>query len=220
MHLAQPLPDLLVDRYREWRAARFEQNREDYAQLAKAGQSPRVMIISCCDSRVIVTEMFGAEAGDYFIHRNIAALVPPHAIDNAERGRGTLSSVEYAVKVLDVDHILVIGHSGCGGVASCLDMVQGEAPHLCAATSYIGQWLRILEPCVEEVRDIPDRHARLDALERAAVLLSLRNLMTLPFVAEAVHAGRLALHGAWKNIGCHELEVYEPGRHRFVPLPG
>ncbi len=214
MDLAKPLPEMLVARYRHWRSATFEPHRADYVRLARQGQAPQVMIVSCCDSRVLVSEMFEADAGDYFVHRNIAALIPPFR--SLGGFHGTLATIEYAVRSLGVQHILVVGHSGCGGVAGCHDLCTGEAPDLEAETSYVGLWLRILAPCYEKVAHLPDRAARLAALEHEGVLLSLRNLMTLPFVREPVEAGRLELHGAWKNIGGDELEVYEPGRG-FVP---
>jgi carbonic anhydrase len=215
MDHAKPLPEMLAARYRDWRASTYQTNRAGYARLARQGQAPQIMIISCCDSRVMVSEMFQAEAGDYFVHRNIAALVPPYRAPGGFHG--TLSTIEYAVTTLDVNHILVVGHSGCGGVAGCHDLCAGAAPALEAETSYVGTWLRLLAPCYEGVTHIPDRAGRLAALEHEAVLLSLRNLMTLPFVREEVEAERLALHGAWKNIGGEELEVFEPGRG-FVPL--
>jgi carbonic anhydrase len=215
MDLAKPLPEALAARYRDWRRTTFEASRDRYVRLAGQGQAPQVMIISCCDSRVLVSEMFQAEAGDYFVHRNIAALVPPHRAPGGFHG--TLSTIEYAVRTLDVNHVLVVGHSGCGGVAGCYALCTGGAPDLEAETSYVGTWLRLLAPCYEKVAHIRDRAGRLAALEHEGVLLSLRNLMTLPFVREAVEAGRLDLHGAWKNIGGHELEIFEPGRG-FVPL--
>jgi carbonic anhydrase len=215
MDQAKPLPEMLAARYRDWRAATFEPHRADYVRLARQGQAPQVMIISCCDSRVLVSEMFQADAGDYFVHRNLAALVPPYRAPGGFHG--TLSTIEYAVRTLEVSHMIVVGHSGCGGVEGCHDLCTGDAPELEAETSYVGTWLRLLAPSYDAVSHIHDRAARLAALEREGVLLSLRNLMTLPFVREAVAAGRLDLHGAWKNIGGHELEVFEPGRG-FVPL--
>jgi carbonic anhydrase len=215
MEHAKPLPETLAQRYRAWRAERFAHQRDSYAELARIGQTPQAMIITCCDSRVMVAEMFGAEAGDYFVHRNIAALVPPHGAPSGTHG--TLSTIEYAVENLGVGHIVVVGHSGCGGVAACDDICTGAAPELARGDSYVGSWLQNLAPCHPEVAAIGDRVERLHALERAGVVLSLRNLMTLPFVSEAVRAGRLEIHGVWKNIGGEELEVYDPARG-FVPL--
>ena len=124
----RPLPHYLIERYRGWRASRWEENRAWYARLAATGQHPRAMVIQCCDSRVNVAEMFGAEPGDLFIVRNIAALVPPHEPDHNHHG--TSAAVEYAARVLNVAHIVVVGHSMCGGVHACHDMCAGKAPAL------------------------------------------------------------------------------------------
>ena len=211
-----PLPDNLAGRFRSWRAESFAANREAYAALVDRGQAPVAMIIACCDSRVLVSEMFGAEAGDYFIHRNIAALVPPYQPDGG--AHGTSATIEFAVESLRVRHLVVLGHSGCGGVRGCHDLCSGAAPDLEAPTSFVGSWLRILAPGYEAVRHLPDLDARLAALEKQAVLVSLRNLLTFPFVRAAVEAGRLTLHGAWKDLRRGELEVLDPATEAFTPI--
>ena len=213
---AEPLPEMLAERFRAWRATTFAANRDGYAALAERGQKPSAMIVSCCDSRVLVSEMFGAEAGDYFIHRNIAALVPPYDPDG--EAHGTSATIEFAIGALGVRHLVVLGHSGCGGVRGCHDLCTGAAPELARRESFVGSWLRVLVPGYEAVRHIPDLPARLAALEKEAVRVSLANLMTFPFVREAVAAGRLTLHGAWKNLREGQLEVLDSGAGAFVPL--
>lgn len=216
MDHVSPFPELLAARYRTWREDSYRRNRKAYAALAADGQAPRTMIISCCDSRVLVPEMFGAAAGDYFVHRNIAALVPGHA--DPEGVHGTLSTVEYAVVTLGVRHILVIGHSGCGGIAAADALFDGRAPALEDPASYVGRWLRILAPACAAVRHIAGTADRRAALEREAVRLSLGNLAALPFVAAALREGRLELHGAWKNIADGALEALDPATDAFHRL--
>ena len=213
---ARPLPDYLVGRYRAWQAGMSPADRAQYAELAK-GQSPKAMIITCCDSRVLVSEIFGSEPGDFFIHRNIANLVPPHEPDG--RAHGTSAAIEYAVIALGIEHLVVMGHHACGGVRGCHDMLAGLAPDLDTPTSFVGTWLRILKPGFEALsgRGL-DYEARIAALEKEAVLVSLRNLMTFPFVRAAVEAGRLELHGVWKDIRDGGLAVYAPPSGDFVPL--
>ena len=213
---AEPLPEMLAERFRTWRATTFEANRDGFAALAERGQKPSTMIVSCCDSRVLVSEMFGAEAGDYFMHRNIAALVPPYDPDG--EAHGTSATIEFAIGALGVRHLVVLGHSGCGGVRGCHDLCTGAAPELARRESFVGSWLRVLAPGYEAVRHIPDLSDRLVALEKEAVRVSLANLMTFPFVRDAVASGRLTLHGAWKNLREGELEVLDPGTGAFVPL--
>ncbi len=216
MEHAQPLPAYLVKRYHGWKATEYASNKAWFRHLAAEGQHPRAMVISCCDSRVHVTSIFGAETGEFFIHRNIANLVPPFAADGVHHG--TSAAIEYAVGTLKVAHILVMGHSGCGGVSGFHAMCTGHAPELEESTSFIGRWMDILRPAYDRVAGLPDAAQQIGALEREGVLTSLENLMTFPFVRDAVEAGDLTLHGLWNDIGSGGLEVYDPAEKRFVPV--
>ena len=216
MQHARPLPAYLVNRYHGWKATIYTENRGWYRRLAEAGQQPRSMVISCCDSRVHVTSIFGADQGEFFIHRNIANLVPPHKPDGQQHG--TSAAVEYAVTALKVAHVIVMGHSNCGGVQGCLDMCTGKAPALEEKSSFVGRWMDILRPGYERVRDIADESQQRSALEKEAVVVSLENLMTFPFVAEAVKAGTLTLHGLWHEIGEGGVEQYSHSTGGFVPI--
>ena len=214
MDQARPLPNYLVQRFHGWRATVYHDNKAWYRRLAESGQHPRAMVISCCDSRVHVTSIFGADEGEFFIHRNVANLVPPYNPDGERHG--TSAAVEYAVSSLGVAHIVVLGHSNCGGVKGCHDMCSGHAPELEEKTSFVGRWMDILRPGYLRVMDLPAGD-QIRALERQAVLVSLENLMTFPFVAEAVADERLTLHGLWNNTGEGALEQYDPAQG-FVPV--
>ncbi len=137
MENARPLPGYLVQRFNGWRATVYQDNRVWYRRLAESGQHPRAMIISCCDSRVHVTSIFGADEGEFFIHRNVANLVPPYQPDGLQHG--TSAAVEYAVTALKVAHVIVIGHAHCGGVQGCHDMCPGRAPQLEEKSSFVGR---------------------------------------------------------------------------------
>jgi carbonic anhydrase len=174
------------------------------------------MVIQCCDSRVNVAEIFGAEPGDLFIVRNIANLVPPYGPDHNHHG--TSAAVEYAATVLIVAHIVVVGDSMCGGVQACHDMCAGKAPELEASSSFIGRWMDILRPGYDRVvARVAGEAAQKAELEREAVLVSLRNLETFPFVAEAQRAGVLTLHATWFDIGTGELHAWE-AETGFAPV--
>ena len=217
MEYARPLPPDLVERYRNWQARRGPQELARYAEVAAKGQSPKAMIITCCDSRVLISEIFGNEPGDFFIHRNIANLVPPHQPDGNQHG--TSAAIEFAVVALKVEHLMVMGHHACGGVRGCHDMLAGLAPQLDSPTSYVGSWLKLLKPGFETLagRGL-DYEARISALEKEAILVSLRNLMTFPFVSGEVESGHLQLHGVWKDIRDGGLEIYDPATGGFAPL--
>ena len=214
MQNIRPLPQYLVGRFHGWRATSYSENSAWYRRLATDGQRPRGMVISCCDSRVHVTSIFGADSGEFFIHRNIANLVPPYAPDGLQHG--TSAAVEYAVQALKVAHLIVVGHTRCGGVAGCHAMCSGAAPELEEKTSFVGRWMDILRPGYERVKDLPEDQ-QIGALEREAVLTSLDNLMTFPFVASAVEAGELSLHGLWHDIRDGELMMLAED-DRFVPV--
>ena len=214
MDAARPLPSYLIQRFHGWRATSYQENKAWFKRLAESGQHPRAMIISCCDSRVHVTSIFGADEGEFFIHRNVANLVPPYNPDGEYHG--TSAAVEYAVTSLGVAHIVVLGHSNCGGVRGCHDMCCGRAPQLEEKSSFVGRWMDILRPGFERVKDIDEAH-RLRALEKEAILVSLENLMTFPFVQHAVKEDRLTLHGLWNDTGEGALEQFDPARG-FVPV--
>lgn len=215
MQHARPLPGYLVSRYQGWRATAYKDNRAWYKRLAETGQHPRAMVISCCDSRVHVTSIFGADEGEFFIHRNIANLVPPYNPDGEYHG--TSAAVEYAVTGLRVAHLVVLGHSNCGGVMGCHEMCCGRAPELDLKSSFVGRWMDILRPGFDRVAGLADA-LRPRALEKQAVLVSLENLMTFPFVRAEVEAGMLTLHGLWNDTGEGGLEQYDADLGAFVPL--
>ena len=216
MVYVKPLPNYLIQRYHGWKATTFEDNHAWYRRLASEGQRPRAMVISCCDSRVHVTAIFGAEQGEFFIHRNIANLVPAYLPDGEPHG--TSAAVEYAVTALKVSHIIVLGHSSCGGVRGCHDMCTGHAPDLEKSSSFVGRWMDILRPGYERVKDIKDEAARVARLEREAVLVSVENLMTFPFVKAAVEKNELTLHGLWTDIAEGSLEQFDSNLKYFVRI--
>lgn len=213
---AKPLPGYLVQRYHGWKATTYADNKGWYRRLAADGQRPRAMVISCCDSRVNVTSLFEADQGEFFIHRNIANLVPPYLPDGDHHG--TSAAVEYAVEVLQVAHLIVLGHSKCGGIQGCIQMCKGEAPDLERKESFVGRWMDILKSKYQEVADEPNPEVQERALEKKAVVASLENLMSFPFVASRVNDGSLTIHGLWTDIGEGGLEFFcrETGEFKIV----
>jgi carbonic anhydrase len=173
------------------------------------------MVISCCDSRVHVTSIFGADEGEFFIHRNVANLVPPYNPDGEYHG--TSAAVEYAVSSLGVAHIVVLGHSNCGGVKGCHDMCSGHAPELLEKSSFVGRWMDMLRPGYHRIAHLP-LEQQLPALEKESVIVSLENLMTFPFVKAAVDDDRLTLHGLWTDTGFGGLEQLDAVKGSFVPV--
>ena len=210
---ASPLPSYLVQRYQEWQATAPAESKATMRHLADHGQTPQAMVISCCDSRVLATTLFGADVGDFFMHRNIANIVPP--CDQKTGNHGTEAALEYAVTVLKVSHLVIIGHAKCGGVAGAYDLCAGNAPALDPDTSFVGRWISTLRPAFDTVKGTGTRETEIAALEQAGVINSLENVMTYPFVQDAVASGALTLHGLWTDIGdgtmlCYDGDGFNP----------
>ena len=214
--LLKPLPEYLVQRYYGWKATTFANNKSWYHKLAEDGQNPRAMIISCCDSRVHVTSIFGSDAGEFFIHRNIANLVPPFKED--QDYHGTSAAIEYAVKTLKIPHIIVLGHSTCGGVQSSFDYFSGNNSNLHKDSSFVASWLEILRPSYEKISSDLSESEKIKLLEKSTVLTSIENLTTFPFIKEAIKNETISLHGLWHDIGTGDLMFFDNKLNQFIPV--
>jgi carbonic anhydrase len=207
------LPDRLVSGYRNFRAGRYDAERERYLRLAEGGQKPRIMMIACCDSRAAPEVIFDASPGELFVVRNVANLVPPYTPDGGHHS--TSAALEFAVLSLKVEHVVVMGHGRCGGVAA---MVNRSDP--LSRGDFIGQWLSAVRDIAEEEADRASAPAneRHTAVERAGVEHSLANLRTFPWIRSRESRGDLALHGAWFDIGLGELHVLDQVNHAWSTL--
>lgn len=221
MSSVHPLPGFLVQRFRDWQAISFKESRGLYERLATEGQHPRAMVVSCCDSRVNASRIFQAGPGDLFVHRNIANLVPPYEPDSGYHG--TSAAVEYAVTVLRVASLVVLGHSQCGGVKGCIEICSkkkadlGPRPASAAHDSFVAKWMEILRPGYDNLASKGGNVGQ-RALEHEGIRLSLANLWGFPFVAEAVKSGHLSLHGCWHDFGKGELWDLNPDTGEFTAL--
>jgi carbonic anhydrase len=198
----------LIDGYRAFRAERWPAERQRYLELARDGQKPQTLVITCSDSRSDPATIFSARPGGMFVIRNVAAIVPPCESDNSYHG--TSAAIAFAVLGLKVRNILVMGHAQCGGVAAALDPATTEG------MPFLGAWVGLLNPAIARLS--PDAHDRHAHLERDAVRLSLERLMTFPFVAAAANAGTLELNGARFGIADGQLELLDRESGRFAPI--
>ena len=214
----RPFPPVLAQAYKTWKQNSFPMQAEAFTKLARDGQAPDFMVISCCDSRVLPTDIFGACAGDMFVHRNIANLVPAYAVpsgDSAVDAHGTSAALEYGVCALKVAHLLVLGHAQCGGVQGCHDMCKAGKRGSEFDLPLVGAWLEAMRPVYEQMAASHEA-IDMDEMERRSVVHSLNNLLTFPFVAGAVAAGTLALHGAWYDVGTGALLAFNRRTDSFV----
>jgi carbonic anhydrase len=200
--------DALLEGYRRFRAETWPEERARYQALARWGQRPETLVISCSDSRVDPQTVFGAVPGELFVVRNVAALVPPYAPD--ANYHGTSAALEFGVRVLGVQKIVVLGHALCGGVMALMDGAPAEA------RDFVEPWMGMAAGVRDPEADALEPEARRDRYEAAVVRLSLANLMTFPWIAEAVEAGRLALHGFRFDI--HTGILARVGEGGFEPV--
>ncbi|MBL8844920.1 MAG: carbonic anhydrase [Hyphomicrobium zavarzinii] len=208
-------PEQLTDRYRRFKHRHFVPNADHYEELATYGQDPEVMIISCCDSRVDPETVFSAMPGELFVVRNVANLVPPY--ETGGKFHGVSAAIEFAVMNLRIKHLVVMGHSGCGGVKTALDQsaaIQTEA-------KFISRWMSMLDEArlhVVSAHQMAPQAEKLRLLEHEGIKTSIANLRTFPFVKQVEDKGRLSLHGAYFDIATGTLSVLNHSRGEFFPV--
>ncbi|SNB46919.1 carbonic anhydrase [Geobacter sp. DSM 9736] len=198
--------------FRKFQENYFGKESELFEPL-KAGQSPKTMIIACSDSRVDPAILTNCSPGDIFTVRNVANLVPPCEENGGQHG--VSAALEFAVCHLGVEHIIVLGHSQCGGINALMAGTCG-----CKGGGFISRWMTIANAARERVlAELPDKDSKLQqrAAEQAAILLSLENLRTFPWISERIAAGTLSLHGWYFDISAGELLEYQPELGRFEP---
>jgi carbonic anhydrase len=203
-------PQRLLDGYLAFTSQRLPTEQSRYRELAERGQSPEVMVIGCCDSRVSPEVIFDAGPGELFVVRNVANLVPVYAPDGG--AHGVSAALEYAVRVLRIKHIVVLGHAQCGGIRAFIDKMAPLTPG-----DFIGRWMSMFVKPGEQVsqRDHETMQDFTTRIEKAAVFRSLENLMTFPFVQEPVGRGELKLHGAYFGVAEGALSVLDPVAKEF-----
>ena len=207
----------MIEGYRQFRQTGWTRERERWAELAE-GQSPRVMVIACSDSRVDPAQIFNAKPGEMFVVRNVANLAPP--FETSLGLHGVSAALEFAVTQLEVEEIVVMGHGFCGGCAAALTGQFDGAEH--GAGHFIADWVGQLSDARERVLQ---RHEHIDAnafidMEFEAVKLSIANLRTFPWIADREQAGRLALHGCHFSIAQGQLYLFDEESGEFAPADG
>lgn len=205
----------LIEGYHRFRATRFEEARGVYHELERRGQSPKVLFIACCDSRVDPATITDAGPGELFVIRNVANLVPPY--EREGHYHGTSAALEYAVDHLEVGHVVVLGHAHCGGIKSLFGTANADD----AGNHFVAPWMSLVRSAHLRVEaTMPDApgEVKARACEQSAVLVSLENLMTFPGVRERVGDGRLRLHGWYFDIRACALCIYDADRQQFEPV--
>jgi len=204
---------LLIDGFSRFREKHFSQDDALFRELVEQGQTPNTLVVACCDARVDPALILDCAPGDLFVIRNVANLVPP--AENQGHYHGTSAALEFGVRKLNVGHIIVLGHAHCGGIQA---LMAGDVQKEYA---FISEWMGIADAARERVSgefantSDASRHR---ACEQQAILVSLDNLMTFPWIRERVEQNTLALHGWYFDIEHGELLGYSAATRQFEVL--
>ena len=195
------LPKFLKNRYKVWKVTSYLQNEKNIKKLAKLGQKPQAMIISCCDSRVNVASIFGAKEGDFFIHRNIANIIPPYGLTKTDHS--TFAAIEYAIKELKVHNFIVMGHTKCGGIKA------GHYQHMKGQNKkykFINSWLSNLRTAYNNIPKKLSVENQINYLEEENVRVSIHNLLQFPIVKKMVKNKKLSIYGLIYDISLGDIK--------------
>jgi carbonic anhydrase len=206
-------PKQLIAGFRRFRERSFTNDDTQFHDLVQFGQTPSTLVVGCCDSRVDPALILDCAPGDLFVIRNVANLVPP--AENQGHYHGTSAALEFGVRNLAVQHIIVLGHAQCGGIHALLE--GGVAKD----DSFIAGWMGIADAArkqVEQELAEASSEVRHRACEQQAILVSLNNLMTFSWIRERVEQGQLALHGWYFDIERGELLGYNVATQKFEAL--
>jgi len=204
----------LVEGFARFREQHFERNDSLYQQLVTQGQTPKTLVVACCDSRVDPALVLDCAPGDLFVIRNVANLVPP--AEGRAGHHGTTAAIEYGVRNLGVEHIIVLGHAHCGGIGTLVKTGGISSPG-----SFIDDWMGLVETARNEVMaEMPhaSQEEQTRACEQRSILVSLENLLTFPWIRERAESGSLTLHGWYFDIEHGQLLRYEVTTREFVAL--
>ena len=195
------LPKFLKNRYNIWKATSYLQNEKKIKKLAKLGQKPKAMIISCCDSRVNVSSIFGAKEGDFFIHRNIANIIPPYG--STKTDHSTFAAIEYAIKELKVPNFIVLGHTKCGGIkAGHYQHTKGQNKKY----QFINSWLSNLHTAYKNIPKKLSVENQINFLEEENIRVSVHNLLQFPIVKKMIKNKKLSIFGLIYDISSGDIK--------------
>ncbi|MCW5554175.1 MAG: carbonic anhydrase [Verrucomicrobiae bacterium] len=205
----------LVEGVHRFQAGEFGRYRDLFRKLAREGQKPHTLFITCSDSRVLAELITQSQPGDLFVVKNVGNIVPPAQVVGSTNS--TAAAIEFAVEVLRVSDLVVCGHSQCGAMEALLHPSRrtGSMPHL-------EEWLRVAEPVRQiiqtEYQHLAHEAERSTAAAEENVLFALENLHSYPSVQQRLAEGSLYLHGWFFKIATAELFAYDPGMRQFTPL--
>jgi len=210
--------DKLIEGYASFQKGFYHENEAYLQELGRKGQSPKVAMISCCDSRVDPAVITGSKPGDLFVIRNVANLAPPY-VEKTSSWHGTSAALQFAVCGLEVEHIVVLGHANCGGIRSLF----GSAAEETEDGGFIGAWMHMVDKVRQQVLADPSlvtQEQQVSACEQRAISVSLANLRTYPWIKDRISQGKLELHGWFYNLVSGKLMKLNEAESTFYEIGG
>ncbi len=206
------IPKFLIERYQFWKENTFKDYKDIYQQASKTRQKPIAMIITCCDSRILENTIFGGSVGDYFIHRNIANIVP--SINDKSQNIQTLSAIEYALKVLKIRNLIILGHSNCGGVEYSYKTLDKKNVN---DFEYINQWVSCLQKSYKNIPNDFSESEKITFFEQENIKQSIKNLSEYDFVNKLINENKLNVIGLWYQINSGLIKFLDKN-NSFIDL--
>ena len=205
----------LIKGHQKFRAHYFDEGNTTFSELVREGQRPKILMVACCDSRVDPALVMNSQPGDLLVIRNVANLVPPYEEDQSYHG--TSAALEFGVCILGIRHVILFGHTQCGGIQALLESSDKQIKK----KTFISKWMELARPAHEAILKFHEDKSLEDKTTlcgQYSLVNSLKNLETFPWIAERVHKGLLSLH-AWNfNLSRGILERYNPEKNKFEDL--
>ena len=205
-------PQDLIEKYKDWQNDIFLKKKKHFERLAREGQTPKYIIISCVDSRVDPNSIFKSEPGEFLVHRNIANIVPPY--DYITEHSGTIAAIEFGVTVLNIKNIIVMGHSSCGGIKNGYSMCKENSFD---TNSSISNWLNLLKPSFNKITNLNEDESIKD-LEKVSIKTSIENLKSYPFIRVKLDSKEINIYGSWIDIGSGKIYTLDFESSIFEPI--
>ena len=207
------IPKFLIERYQFWKNNTFEDYKDIYQQASITKQKPVAMIITCCDSRILENTIFGGGVGDYFIHRNIANVVPSK--NDKDKNIQTLSAIEYALKVLKISNLIILGHSNCGGVEYSYKTLKDEKN--INNFEYINKWVSCLQNSFNNIPKDFSETEQIIFFEQENIKQSIKNLREYDFIDKLIKENKLNVIGLWYQINSGLIKFLDDN-NSFIDL--
>ena len=206
-----PLPDFLINKYIDWKENIFHKKKGLYADLENNGQKPKAMIVSCCDSRVDANQIFAANPGDFFIHRNVANLIPD--LNTKNENHEITSSIDFAILTLKISRIIILGHSSCGGIDYAFNKFSDENNN--EGDSSLNKWIQSVKSSYNKVDKSQSKVDVIKSLEKESIINSIKNLKNYKKIDKLILENKLQIYGLYFEISTGKITQYDESSKKF-----